>query len=210
MGNIPCPSKAYDRVTDGQLMEHLGRRGRVQETKECKRPRSSPKAIVLSPGESVRIQDHKTLHWTKRAKVVKRKGPRTYVLKSGARTFIRNVRFIKRDPMAEDMEQTDFDHREVQGSNPADREVEDTSGTRERRPRVQGSNSAGREVKGTSSTLGRHPEVQGSNPAGREVEDTSSTQDRHPGVRGSRPTCGPTTRSRSRVRDHCQGHYRRK
>ena len=101
----------------------------MQETKECKRPRSSPKAIVLSPGENVRIQDHKTLHWTKRAKVVKRKGPRSYVLRSGARTFIRNVRFIKRDPIAEDMEQTDFaqeeedeneNHSEVRGSNPTE------------------------------------------------------------------------------------------
>ena len=95
--------------------------------------------------------------------------------------------------MAEDMEQTDFaqeekdeneNHSEVQGSNPADREVEDTSGTQERRPGVQGSN-----------------------PAGRKVKDTSSTRDRNPEVQGSKPTSGPTTRSRSRVRDHCQGHY---
>ena len=121
--NIPCPSRAYDRVTDDQLMEHLGRRGRIQE--QCKRPRFSPKD--LSPGENVRIQDHKTLHWSKRAKVVKRRSPRSYVLKSGGRTFIRNIRFIKRDPSAEDMEHADSaqeankeneGHSEVQGSKP--------------------------------------------------------------------------------------------
>ena len=143
--NIPCPSKAYDRVTDSQLMEHLGRRGRVQETKEHKRPRSSPKAIVLSPGENVRIQDHKTLHWTKRAKVVKRKGPRTYVLRSGARTFIRNVRFIKRDPIAEDMEQIDFaqeekdeneNHSEVRSSSPANGPVTRSRSFRRSMPRT--------------------------------------------------------------------------
>ena len=117
----------------------------MQETKEHKRPRSSPKAIVLSPGENVRIQDHKTLHWTKRAKVVKRKGPRSYVLRSGARTFIRNVRFIKRDPIAEDMEQTDFaqeakdenqNHSEVRGSSPANGPVTRSRSFRRSMPRT--------------------------------------------------------------------------
>ena len=123
--NIPCPSKAYDRITDDQLMEHLGRRGRIQE--RYKRPRSSPKE--LSPGECVRIQDHKTKHWSKRAKVVKRRSPRSYVLKSGERTFIRNIRFIKPDPKAEDSEHTSVAQKaneenesrlKVRGSNPTD------------------------------------------------------------------------------------------
>ena len=49
------------------------------------------------------------------------------MLRSGGRTFIRNIRFIKRDPNAEDMERTDIaqeaneeneGHSEVQGSSP--------------------------------------------------------------------------------------------
>ena len=118
---------------------------RRPRSSQYKRPRSSPKTIDLSPGESVRIQDHKTLHWTKRAKVVRRRGPRSYVLKSGARIFIRNVRFIKRDPIAEDTEQTDFareakdeneNHSKVRGSNPANGPVTRSRSFRRSLPRT--------------------------------------------------------------------------
>ena len=123
--NVPCPSKAYDRITDEQLKEHLGRRGRIQD--QSKGPRSSPGE--LSPGENVRVQDHKTKHWFKRAKVVKKKNARTYLLRSGDRTFIRNIRFIKPDPNAEDSEHTSIAQEvqeenegrwKVRGSNPTD------------------------------------------------------------------------------------------
>ena len=59
--------------------------------------------------------------------MVKRRNPRSYVLRSGGRTFIRNIRFIKHDPNAEDMERTDIaqeaneeneGHPKVHGSNP--------------------------------------------------------------------------------------------
>jgi hypothetical protein len=136
--SIPCPSKAYDRVTDDQLKEHLGRRGRIQD--QDKGPRSSPKE--LSPGESVRIQDHRTKHWSKRAKVIKKRNPRSYLLKSGGKTFIRNIRFIKPDPGTEDTEHAGI-AQEVRGSNPADRKAEDTKHTgiaQERHPEVHGSN----------------------------------------------------------------------
>ena len=59
--------------------------------------------------------------------MVRKRNPRSYVLKSGDRTFIRNIRFIKPDPNAEDMEHTDIAQEvneenegrsKVRGSNP--------------------------------------------------------------------------------------------
>ena len=124
---MPCPSRAYDRITDEQLKEHLGRRGWMQDQSKEKGPRSSPGE--LSPGENVRVQDYKTKHWSKRAKVVKKKNTRTYLLRSGAKTFMRNIRFIKPDPNAQDTDRTNIaqtvkeenkGRSKVQGSNPTD------------------------------------------------------------------------------------------
>ena len=125
--NVPCTSRAYDRITDEQLKEHLGRRGWMQDQSKEKGPRSSPGK--LNPGKNVRVQDYKTKHWSKRAKVVKKLNARTYLLRSGSKTFMRNIRFIKPAPNAQDTDPTNITQAvkgenecrsKVQGSNPTD------------------------------------------------------------------------------------------
>ena len=93
---MPSSSRAYDRITDDQLKEHLGRRGWMQCQSKEKGPRYSPGE--LNPGENVRVQDDKTKYWSKQAKVVKKLSARTYLLKSESKMFKRNIRFIKAAP----------------------------------------------------------------------------------------------------------------
>ena len=54
---MPSSSRAYDRITDDQLKEHLGRRGWMQCQSKEKGPRYSPGE--LNPGENIRVQDVK-------------------------------------------------------------------------------------------------------------------------------------------------------
>ena len=124
---MPSSSRAYDRITDDQLKEHLGRRGWMQCQSKEKGPRYSPGE--LNPGENVRVQDDKTKYWSKQAKVVKKLSARTYLLKSGSKMFKRNIRFIKAAPNAQDMDPPNITQAikgendcrpKVQGSNPTD------------------------------------------------------------------------------------------
>ena len=115
--SVPGPSKSYDRVTDYELKEHLGRRGCVQRQKNVFGPRYSPSKF--NPGDKIRVQDDKTKHWTKQAIVVKKLNQRSYLLKSGSKTFKRNVRFIKAAPLLSDVIEEKDDHcHDNPGSGP--------------------------------------------------------------------------------------------
>ena len=58
--SVPSSSRAYDRITDDQLKEHLGRRGWMQCQSKEKGPRYSPGE--LTPDEDVRVQDVQEKH----------------------------------------------------------------------------------------------------------------------------------------------------
>ena len=168
--SVPGPSKSYDRVTDYELKEHLGRRGCVQRQKNVFGPRYSPSKF--NPGDKIRVQDDKTKHWTKQAIVVKKLNQRSYLLKSGSKTFRRNVRFIKAAPVPSDVIEEKDDHcHDNPGSSPG--------------VRRQGK---------ASQTSGMSQKGQGiSNPlrtSGPMTRSHSKGEDRQQGVHGSKTGTG--------------------
>ena len=90
---------AYQRVSDEQLKSHEDRRGRSQTEVKKRIDRSSRSLEQLKTGDQVLVQDHKTLRWSKEAKVLsRRKNRRSYWVDIDGRRCIRNRRFLKPKP----------------------------------------------------------------------------------------------------------------
>ena len=60
---------------------------------------------TFNPGDEVRVQNEKTKLWDTLAVVVEKVNDRTYKLKSGRKTLIRNAKFIKRSTVPDDSQE---------------------------------------------------------------------------------------------------------
>ena len=185
---MPSSSRAYDRITDDQLKEHLGRRGWMQCQSKEKGPRYSPGE--LNPGENVRVQDDKTKYWSKQAKVVKKLSARTYLLKSESRMFKRNIRFIKAAPNG--------DIRFIKAAPNGDK----TKYWSKQAKVVKKLRARTYLLKSGSKMFKRNIRFIKAAPNGQDMDPPNITQaikgenDCRPKVQGSNPTDGPMTRSR--------------
>ena len=88
--------KAYARISDERLKQHLDRREKEHEKVKEQVDRSRyVEPFQFHSGDKVWVQDHKSKRWTVQATVVSARSKRSFIVNDGTRDFIRNKRFMR-------------------------------------------------------------------------------------------------------------------
>ena len=95
---IAAPA-AYQRISDTQLKFHESLRG--QQYEKVMESQPSRNLEMLSPGQSVLVQDPKTNRWSLEATIVEKRSRHSYLVNIDGHRHLRNRRFIR--PMVSDI-----------------------------------------------------------------------------------------------------------